>query len=444
MAGARKKPNHKTGRYQGYFVDWLGKRVFFMGTSSRKETVRMANDLEAQHEQVRLGYKPVPTATMKHRGRSYTETVREFIAWGRLQGRRDGAGWTQEHLDGKRKYLEKWRRTLDLEVLGDLDGILGKVEAALRAMADEGLSGNTIKTRVAALKSFCNWCRRHGYLEVNPLEHLGAIDTTPETERRALTAAEIGRLFAVAPRWRQLAYATAACSGLRLRELRALSVNDLDTENAQLRLRRKATKNRRGGYQPLPRKLAEELHAFVESGEAKQRYLKAGTRLLLPDSPLLFVPTHLLRLMDKDLKRAGIPKCTSAGRLDFHCWRVSFVTASLEAGASAKEAMELARHSTPTLTLTTYAKARDERLTEVVESIADRLLPQAVCAPRVHLAEGRDGANYDKPLSEQHLALGENKGGQSPPRTGPTQWELNSLTRHSPVPLQRSFTYHDA
>ena len=80
--------------------------------------------------------------------------------------------------------------------------------------------------------------------------------------------------------------------------------------------------------------------------------------------------------IDKDMELAGIPKVTSAGKLDFHACRVAFITYVLEAGATVKEAQVLARHSTPLLTMNTYARAKDSRLTDLTEKVAERLLFQ--------------------------------------------------------------------
>ncbi|MBP7051608.1 MAG: tyrosine-type recombinase/integrase [Phycisphaerae bacterium] len=419
MAGVRKKSNKQSKKFQGYFIDWTGKRKFFVGTISRRETLDMARAFEDEHRQVRLGYRPPPTSATKQRGRLFADVVQEYLMWGRLQGRRDGAAWTPEHTRQKRDLLEKWRVTLGLQTLADLDGFLPKVESSLRAMSEEGLSGNTLRARARALVSLCRWARKRGYMENNPLENLAPIDGTPQVERRALSPAEVAKIFRVCPPWRRLLYAVAACSGLRLRELRALSIQDLDVQGAQLHLRAKSTKNRRASSQPLPVRLVAQLIAFVDSAAAPKLYLRAGTRALLPENPLLFVPTHSLRLFTKDLARAGIPKVNAAGRLDFHCWRVSFVTASLEAGASAKEAMRLARHTTPQLTLNTYARARDERLAELVESVGGRLLPDEICATGVHDDPTPADQVERKGLSERDLAFSGRSEGLCPHDASP-------------------------
>ena len=62
--------------------------------------------------------------------------------------------------------------------------------------------------------------------------------------------------------------------------------------------------------------------------------------------------SHLSRLLQDDLKTAGIPKWGPGGKVDFHALRTAYVTFLLETDARVKEAQALARHSTPTLTMT--------------------------------------------------------------------------------------------
>ena len=46
---------------------------------------------------------------------------------------------------------------------------------------------------------------------------------------------------------------------------------------------------------------------------------------LIPATPLLYVPRDLAPTLDKDLRAAGIPKYTKAGKLDFHALRVTYI-----------------------------------------------------------------------------------------------------------------------
>ena len=72
MAGVRNMPT-AGGKFQGWFVDYRGKRKFFAGTKSRTAILRMAERLEDQHRQIRLGYRPVPRMSNKYEMESFHE-----------------------------------------------------------------------------------------------------------------------------------------------------------------------------------------------------------------------------------------------------------------------------------------------------------------------------------------------------------------------------------
>ena len=54
------------------------------------------------------------------------------------------------------------------------------------------------------------------------------------------------------------------------------------------------------------------------------------------------------------------------GKIDFHACRTACVNLVLESGATVTEAQELARHSTPDLTMNVYGRTREDRLTQAV------------------------------------------------------------------------------
>ena len=408
MAGVRKRPNKRGGNYQGYFIDHTGGRRFFVGTTSRTETKEMAQRLEAEHKAMRLGLKPLPTAAVRHRTRPFMEVVEEHIAWGRTSGRR-GKPWGEARAKRKMDYLKKWAETLGLKTLADLDNLLPRVEAVLKELADAGFTGSTLESRVTPLTSFCNWCMIRDYLTENPLKNLSAIDTEAERERRALTTDEIARLFSVAPVWRQMLYATAIATGLRLNELRSLDRAALDVDNSRLTLPGKFTKNRKPACQYLPNKLAAGLAEFADSGFIPKLYEKARTQRALPANPLLYVPTHALKMFNKDLERAGIAKENEDGHLDFHALRVASVTLAAEVGANIKELQAFARHSDPRLTTRVYAKKRDPRMGELAEKIGENLPfgweSEAKSAMGVQFAADANEQQACKSLPEEALSL---------------------------------------
>ena len=419
MAGVRKRPNKRGGNFQAWFTNHAGKRKFFVGTNSRKDTLAMAQQLEAEHKKMRNGLAPLPTSTARHRTRRFSDVVEEYLAWGRAFGRKDGTPWTAAHAARKADHLKKWVETLGLETLADLDGILPKVESVLREMTLEGLMANTLRHRAMALVSFCRWCVEREYLTENPLRRLRPIGGTARTQRRALTPDEIGRLLAAAPDYRRLLYATALVSGLRLSELRALRRGNLDEVNGGLNLDASWTKNRRRGFQPLPAKLAKELAAFADSGVVDAIYKRLAVKFAYPEDALLVVPSHASRWLDRDMETARIPKVTPEGRLDFHALRATFITLGAESGANVKELQTMARHSNPQLTMNVYAKGRDVRLGELAENIGAKVLPADFCATGVHSGAVAHEPSERKCLPEQALSQDEINRGLRRKDTGP-------------------------
>jgi integrase/recombinase XerD len=421
MAGARKKPNKQSGKYQGYFIGADGKRKWFLGTHSRRDTIKMAEKLEDEAREVHLGYRPPATAAARHRSRPFMEVVEEHIAWGRTFGRR-GKPWGETRANRKRDYLTKWAETLGLQTLADLDGLLPRVEAVVHEFRERGFTGSTLDSWVRPLTSFCNWAVVRGYLTENPLKGLSAIDTEPERERRALTPDEIGRLFSVAPVWRQMLYATAITTGLRLNELRGLDRTALDVDNSRLALPGKFTKNGKPACQYLPAKLTAGLAGFADSGTIPTLYAKARTERTLPENPLLYVPTHALKMLDKDLEQAGIPKKSAEGCVDFHALRVASITLAAEVGANVKELQAFARHADPRLTTRVYAKKRDPRMMALAERMGENLPlegeSEARSATEVHFEAGADEQHTRKSLPQMALSLSEKTRSPSEGRTG--------------------------
>lgn len=204
------------------------------------------------------------------------------------------------------------------------------VESALQILLKQGKSGKTLNNYLESLRSFATWCSKRNYLKTNPFKELEYTDGTPITSRRSLSPEEIHRLLKAAPFYRRVLYEVAFCTGLRASELRSLGAEHLDTEQVGLWLKSSWTKNRKDGFQPLPRALVHKLSSSLHMNEALARYKKYWknfeSRQDLPDAPLLYVPSHTARELDKDLKSAGIPKTTSAGKVDFHACRVAYVS----------------------------------------------------------------------------------------------------------------------
>ncbi len=182
-------------------------------------------------------------------------------------------------------------------------------------------------------------------------------------------------------RERQLVYKTLVTTGLRKGELASVKLRhlDLDAERAFLTLDAASEKNRQGNSIPLRVDLADDLRSWLADRLTLRRQStqhaptikfnrKAGREAekalpLSPDEPLFDVPDKLVKILDRDLEAAGIPKRDDRGRtLDVHALRHTFGTHLSMAGVSLRTAQAAMRHSTPTLTANIYT---DPRLLDV-------------------------------------------------------------------------------
>ncbi len=145
------------------------------------------------------------------------------------------------------------------------------------------------------------------------------------------------------------------------------------------------------------------VESFCASGIVQALYHRFYRDFVCPKDALLYVLSHPARELDKDLKKARIPKRTEKGKITFHALRTSFVSLTYEAGASHKEAQELTRHTDPTLTANTYGRVRDESLAKVVETIADRVLLGEIGANMVQKTKSEVTSNVVKLLPKQQL-----------------------------------------
>lgn len=203
------------------------------------------------------------------------------------------------------------------------------------------------------------------YLDEDPLRRLKRVCTDPVRRRRALIPGEITKLLETCLPERRLLYETALCTGLRANELRNVTPAHLDDERSGIRLEAAWTKNRLDGFQPVPRWLMNRL--------------RAGSEALGPTSPIFSLQkTHPARMIQTDLVRAGIPpEIPGEGKIDFHSLRVTYCSMLDYSGASAKENQQLARHSTPALTMNVYVRTQVDRVRGVVESLGEIVNPAA-------------------------------------------------------------------
>jgi len=197
-------------------------------------------------------------------------------------------------------------------------------------------------------------------------------------------------------RERALLYAVLVTTGLRKGELAALTVGDvlLDEARPVIVLRGADAKNGQRAMLPLRADVADELRAWIDDkAEAAGRQGAGVTGFVPPlaDAPLFNVPTGLIRILDRDLCAAGIPKCDDRGRtVDVHAMRGTFGSMLAAAGVPPVVLKELMRHKRIETTLKHYV---DPRLLDVAGAVAALPALSAGSTPAAARATGTDDAS---------------------------------------------------
>ncbi len=156
---------------------------------------------------------------------------------------------------------------------------------------------------------------------------------------------------------RVLIYKTAVLTGVRLNELRTLKCCDLSFGDVPfVKLNHTNEKNRGASTLAIRSDLADELQAWIAGKDRGDR--------------VFVVSDGLLRIMDRDLKAAGIPKKDADGCVvHVHALRHSFGTHLSLAGVAPRAAQAAMRDSNIVLTMETYTDARLLGTAEAIEAL---------------------------------------------------------------------------
>ena len=235
---------------------------------------------------------------------------------------------------------------------------------ALRSLRTQGRSIKTMNLYLAAVKQFAAWLVQDRRTLDNPLAHLsgGNVKLDRRHDRRAMTTDELCSVIRAAQqservyreltgRDRAMLYTIACTTGFRASELASLTPGsfDLDNDPPIVTLAALRAKNGTCAVQPLPPDVIEDLRRYLTSRPAG-----------LPVWPGTW-PKKAAEMFTIDLDAAAIPYVIDGpnGPLyaDFHSLRHSFIAMLDQSGATLKEAMQLARHSDPRLTMAVYGRA---------------------------------------------------------------------------------------
>src|SRR5262245_31391335 len=248
----------------------------------------------------------------------------------------------------------------------------------LRGRAGRGRSTQTANYYLRELKSFCRWLVRDRRLADSPLAHLagGNAKADRRHDRRPLSAGELRAIIAAARQSRRgfrkltgndraFIYTLACATGFRAGELASLRPEDfrLDAEPPSVALAARDAKNGRSAVQPLPADVVGLFRDYLRD--------KAAGHLVWPGK--WSADGDAAEMLRIDLEAAGVPYVVAGpdGPLfaDFHALRHSYIALLDKSGATLKEAMQLARHSDPKLTMAVYGRAQLHDLGQAVRRL---------------------------------------------------------------------------
>ncbi len=254
------------------------------------------------------------------------------------------------------------------------EGVVAELAARMRAT--DHIGPQTRNHYLTALKAFIRWLAGRGRRLV-PADLLDGIAALPvevdlRHARRSLTIEELGLLLAdtadcgITIRWlspgqRHCLYSLACATGFRANELASLTPAHFDLDAGVALMPARRGKNRRTTRQPLPADVVTLLAAYVAP---------------LGPTDRLFPGRWWARsgeMLAADLARIGVPYVidTPDGPLyaDFHALKHTYVSLLEAAGVSLRDAMILARHSDPRLTLARYGRSQADALAREVQRL---------------------------------------------------------------------------
>ena len=275
--------------------------------------------------------------------KTYASLLNQFVAWAEAKGLRD---WKDVRLSHLLAYLQHERaRPLAREP-----------QASPRRLASE-----SIYLEIAALRAFYRFTEAEQLLPANVAENL----TLPRRWKRlpkALTDEEIARLLTpLLPESPgslcdhailELAYA----SGLRLSELRALRLEQLQLESGFVNVVGKGNKER---VVPVGREATAALQRYLEHGRPKLVTPRSPANVFLTRRGTPFSAVTLWLRIKKRGRLAGI-----ARNLTPHMLRHSFATHLLDHGADLRVIQELLGHASISTT-EIYTQVAGNRLRDV-------------------------------------------------------------------------------
>jgi integrase len=252
------------------------------------------------------------------------------------------------------------------------------IQAFVAYLATGGRSRKTVENILLTLSSLLRTGRAWGYACAGfSLAHITMPREGVKREQRSFTDEEVGKILSAAPEPFSTVLAVTAILGLRIGEVLALRVSDLDFQRKLIRVRQsvdsatrtvQAVKSQASSADlPMPAQLEVRLRAHLNRHDGKGELLFVNRRGR---------PLSANKLREKQLhpllEKLGIP------RGGFHSMRHGAASSLLADGATPAVVQKQLRHSDPRITLGIYAHVVGSQQRDAVENRAARIAQYAM------------------------------------------------------------------
>ena len=268
MASIRKR-----GRVFYYsFIDAEEKRRERKGCPDKRATEELALAAEVEVARIRAGL--IDQRGLAYRDHAVSPLSDHIEAF---KAHLEAKGSTTKHVG---LTMQQLRRVFEAARIGRLADLSAeKVQAALKALRDEGLSLGTVNSHRTSARGFSKWCHDTCRTREHELRSVRGFNAKEDRrhDRRTLSLEELRRLIEIAhegPTWRKmdgparsLCYRLAVATGLRYSEIQSVRPESFDwtADPHTVSVEAAYTKNGETASIPLPADLAEDLRPFAEA-----------------------------------------------------------------------------------------------------------------------------------------------------------------------------------
>lgn len=297
-------------------------------------------------------------------------SLEKFLTY--LRAEKDASPHT---LDAYRRDIERFSAFLSRRAKGAVEGHWRLADRSLirqylAEVAGDGLSRSSIGRALSSLRSFYRFMVREGISAVNPFAGV-ASPKRQKTLPRFLDVDAVRRLIESADgeslldRRDRAILETLYSTGMRVSELVALDMGDLDILGEMVRAKGKGKKER---LAPLGAPAVRAMIEYLRTRKINPLTAKGAV------GAVVFINRNGGRLTAKSVRQVvntRVRKCALATHVSPHYLRHSFATHLLDAGADLRSVQELLGHASLSTTQV-YTHVTAERMKKVYDTAHPR------------------------------------------------------------------------